>query len=58
MAAYLAAWPHALHPALLSERDEPADADSGFGESPSTELLPPDSPLRSLDQFDGLAASQ
>ncbi|XP_049708064.2 uncharacterized protein LOC110382713 [Helicoverpa armigera] len=57
LAAYLAAWPRALRPALLSERDEPADADSGIGDSPSTELLPPDSPLLSLDQLDVLGVT-
>ncbi|KAJ8721137.1 hypothetical protein PYW08_006602 [Mythimna loreyi] len=57
VAAYLAAWPRALAPALLSERDEPADVDSGFGESPSTELLPPDSPLNSFDQLDDIAVT-
>ncbi|KAJ8728476.1 hypothetical protein PYW07_006172 [Mythimna separata] len=57
VAAYLLARPHALRPALLSERDEPADVDSGFGESPSTELLPPDSPLNCFDQLDDIAAT-
>ncbi|KAH9629641.1 hypothetical protein HF086_001613 [Spodoptera exigua] len=53
LAAYLAAWPRALHPVLTDERD----ADSGFGESPSTELLPPDSPAHTHDQLDVLATT-
>ncbi|XP_022820971.1 uncharacterized protein LOC111352613 [Spodoptera litura] len=53
LAAYLAAWPRALHPVLMDERD----ADSGFGESPSTELLPPESPAHTHDQLDVLAAT-
>ncbi|KAF9787625.1 hypothetical protein SFRURICE_001677 [Spodoptera frugiperda] len=53
LAAYLAAWPRALHPVLTDERD----ADSGFGESPSTELLPPESPAHTHDQLDILAAT-
>lgn len=57
VAAYLAARPLVLRPAPLNERDKLTDVDSGFGESPSIELLPRDSPVHSLDQLDGLAAT-
>ncbi|CAH0603405.1 unnamed protein product [Chrysodeixis includens] len=48
--AYLAARPRALRAALRIE-ERAADADSGLGESPSTELLPPGSPLDSIDEL-------
>ncbi|XP_026738358.1 uncharacterized protein LOC113501428 [Trichoplusia ni] len=46
--SYLTARPRALRAALRIEQ-RPADADSGIGESPSTELLPKGSPLDSID---------
>ncbi|CAH0602793.1 unnamed protein product [Chrysodeixis includens] len=48
--AYLAARPRALRPAAAAAHwDHPTDADSGLGVSPTTELLPPEFPLDSID---------